>query len=146
MKKFVAGFSLALILVVGAVQAGEEEDISQAVAAAESWLAIVDAGSFAESWDGAATTFQTGISKAQWLQAVGKVRTPIGAVRSRMLMKGNDAPRVAKLAGGDAVVIQFATAFDKLAPTIETVTPFREPDGSWKVSGYYIRPASNLKP
>jgi hypothetical protein len=37
------------------------------------------------------------------------------------------------------VVIQFDTVFDKRPLSTETVTPMREPDGSWKVSGYLIR-------
>lgn len=146
MKKFAAGLTFVLALAASAVAAGEEEDVGQAVAAAQSWLAIVDAGKFGESWDLAATTFQKGITKAKWEQAVGNVRTPIGAVKSRILMKGRDAPRLVNLPVGDAVVIQFATSFEKLAPTIETVTPFREQDGSWKISGYYIKPMVTQAP
>lgn len=76
---------------------------------------------------------------------MGNVRKPIGVAKSRILMKGADAPKLAKLPIGDAVVIQFATAFDKLAPAIGTMTPFREQGGqggTWKVSGYYIEPAA----
>lgn len=146
MNKFAAGLTFVLALAADAVAAGEEEDVGQAVAAAQSWLAIVDAGKFSESWDRAATTFQKGITKAKWEQAVGNVRTPIGAVKSRIVMKGKDAPRLINLPVGDAVVIQFATSFEKLAPTIETVTPFRESDGSWKASGYYIKPMVTLAP
>ena len=142
MKKLCAGLALILTMAVTAAAAGEEEDVSQAVLAAQSWLAIVDAGKFDESWERAATTFQKGITKAKWQQAVGNVRMPIGAVKSRILMAGGGALKVVKLAVGDAVVIQFATSFEKFAPAIETVTPFREQDGSWKVSGYFIKPAS----
>lgn len=141
MNRFLAALVFALTLGSNVAVAGESEDVDQAVAAAQSWLAIVDAGKFGESWDSAATTFQKGITKANWEAAVGNVRVPIGALRSRILMKGTEAPKLIKLAVGDAVVIQFTTAFDKLAPAIEMVTPFREQDGSWRVSGYYIKPA-----
>ena len=146
MKKLAAAMTLVCSLAGVSAWAGEEEDISKAVAAAQSWLTLVDAGKFGESWDRAASTFQKGITKPAWESAVGNVRVPLGPVKSRILMKGDSAPKVAKLAVGDAVVIQFATAFEKLAPTIETVTPFREQDGAWKVSGYYIKPAPNPEP
>ena len=140
MKNIVAGLALVLAFSSVTAMAGEEEDINQAVAAAQAWLTVVDAGKFGESWDNAASTFQKGISKPKWVQAVGNVRAPIGAVKSRILMKDANAPKLAKLPVGDAVVIQFATVFEKLAPALETVTPFREQDGTWRVSGYYIKP------
>ena len=140
MKKFAAGLTFVLAVLANAVTAGEEDDINQAVTAAQSWLTIVDAGKYGESWNRAATTFQKGIAKPKWEQVVGNVRIPIGAVKSRILMKGASAPKMATLPAGDAVVIQFATSFEKLAPAVETVTPYREQDGSWRVSGYYIKP------
>ena len=141
MKKLIVGLTILLTFASASATAGEEEDIQKAVVAAEAWLTLVDQGKFAESWDQAASTMQNGIGKPKWVQAVGNVRTPIGALRSRILMKDADAPKMAKLPVGDAVIIQFTSAFERLAPAIETVTPFRETDGSWKVSGYYIKPA-----
>ena len=140
MKRFATALTIILALNAIPASAGDEEDVSQAVAAAQSWLPIVDAGRFGESWDLASVNFQKGITKSAWIQAVGNVRKPIGPVKSRIMMQGVDAPKVARLPEGTAVIIQFATAFDKLAPAIETVTPYREPDGTWKVAGYYIKP------
>jgi hypothetical protein len=40
---------------------------------------------------------------------------------------------------GDYVVIQYATQFANKDKAVETVVPMRTPDGSWKVSGYFIR-------
>jgi hypothetical protein len=40
---------------------------------------------------------------------------------------------------GEYVVIQFTTSFDGKAVATETVTPMKDPDGHWRVSGYYIR-------
>jgi hypothetical protein len=37
------------------------------------------------------------------------------------------------------VVIQFNTRFENKAAAIETVTPMHEKDGSWRVSGYFIK-------
>ena len=40
---------------------------------------------------------------------------------------------------GEYVVIQFQTIFEHKASAIETVTPSKEKDGAWRVSGYYIK-------
>lgn len=40
---------------------------------------------------------------------------------------------------GEYVVIQFESQFENKAAAIETVTPMRDKDGAWRVSGYYIR-------
>lgn len=141
MKILATALTFVLAFIAPPATAGDAEDVSQAVAAAQSWLPIVDAGRFSESWDLASVNFQKGITKPAWVQAVGNVRKPIGKLKSRIVMQGVDAPKVAKLPEGTAVIIQFATVFDKLAPAIETVTPFCEPDGTWKVAGYYIKPA-----
>lgn len=40
---------------------------------------------------------------------------------------------------GEYVVIQFETSFEKKKSSLETVTPMKEKDGAWRVSGYYIK-------
>lgn len=40
---------------------------------------------------------------------------------------------------GEYVVIQFSTSFDNKQSATEMVVPMKEPDGTWHVSGYYIR-------
>ncbi len=41
--------------------------------------------------------------------------------------------------GGKYVVIQFDTVFEHKASASETVTPMLDPDGVWRVSGYFFR-------
>ena len=40
---------------------------------------------------------------------------------------------------GRYVVIQFDTAFENKASSVETVTPMADPDGAWRVAGYFIK-------
>jgi hypothetical protein len=40
---------------------------------------------------------------------------------------------------GEYVVIQYQTSFANKKASVETVTPMREKDGRWRVSGYFIR-------
>jgi hypothetical protein len=40
---------------------------------------------------------------------------------------------------GQYVIIQFTTSFKNKASATETVTPMLDKDGSWRVSGYFIK-------
>jgi hypothetical protein len=40
---------------------------------------------------------------------------------------------------GEYVVIQYRTSFENKNDAIETVTPMKDTDGTWRVSGYYVK-------
>jgi hypothetical protein len=40
---------------------------------------------------------------------------------------------------GEYVVIQYDTSFAHKASAVETITPMRDGDGQWRVSGYFIK-------
>ena len=107
--------------------------------AALTWLALIDAGNFDNSWDEAADIFQQHIAKAAWASAAANARAPLGAVLSRKLTSARHARTLPGAPDGDYVVLQFATRFEHKADATEFVTPARAKDGSWKVSGYFIK-------
>lgn len=109
-----------------------------AVKAAESWLALADAGAYADSWRQGAALFRAAVTEQGWDQALRAARAPYGAVKARVLVAAQYTRKLPGAPEGDYVVIQYRTEF-AAKPGVETVTPMREADGSWKVSGYYIR-------
>jgi hypothetical protein len=40
---------------------------------------------------------------------------------------------------GQYVIIQYETSFENKKVAVETVTPMLDKDGTWRVSGYYIK-------
>jgi hypothetical protein len=40
---------------------------------------------------------------------------------------------------GEYVVVEYETSFENKKTANETVTPMKDPDGTWRVSGYFIR-------
>ena len=112
---------------------------SQAVEAAKSWLALVDAGSYGRSWESAAGYFKRAIKKDRWEQAASAVREPLGAVVSRSLQSATYTTSLPGAPDGKYVVIQFSSSFENKKTAIETVTPMLDKDGQWRVSGYYIK-------
>ena len=115
------------------------EKEAQAVAAAQNWLALIDDGYYGESWETAATYFKNAISKENWQQTLTAVRQPLGALVSRELSTKNYTQSLPGAPDGEYVVIQFKTSFENKKSAIETVTPLLDSDGTWRVSGYYIK-------
>jgi hypothetical protein len=112
---------------------------SAAIESAQAWLALVDGGSFGQSWDDAATVFKAAITQADWEKAVRAVRTPLGKLVSRKIKSQQYATSLPGAPDGKYVVIQYDTAFENKANAIETITPMLDKDGKWRVSGYYIK-------
>jgi hypothetical protein len=132
---------LGLMLVLAVIQVGNAEDQSQqkAVEAAKKWLAFVDKGEYEKSWETAAAYFKAAVTEKQWEQALTAVRLPLGKVITRKLKSKQYATSLPGAPDGEYVVIQFETSFEKKKSSVETITPLKEKDGSWRVSGYYIK-------
>jgi hypothetical protein len=110
-----------------------------AQSAAEAWLALVDAGNYPQSWSDAAGYFKKAIDQPGWQKALDATRTPLGKMLSRTLKSAKYATSLPGAPDGEYVVIQFDTSFEKKQSAVETVTPMKEPDGTWRVSGYFIK-------
>ncbi|MGB3565135.1 MAG: DUF4019 domain-containing protein, partial [Thermoanaerobaculia bacterium] len=64
---------------------------------------------------------------------------PLGKVLSRKVKSKQYATSLPGAPDGEYVVIQFETSFENKTTAIETVTPMKDEDGKWRVSGYFIR-------
>jgi hypothetical protein len=139
MRRVLSASLLTLCLLIPSVYADEKEEVAKAQRAATAWLALTDGGKYSESWDAAAAPFKAAITKPDWEKAVKSARSPLGALKSRSLKSATFARSLPGAPDGEYVVIQFDTQFANKAAAVETVTPMREKDGSWRVSGYYIK-------
>lgn len=133
----VTGLFCSLILVqpAAADQAAEQ----RAILSSKAWLALVDNGAYAKSWDAAAAYFKGAIKKDRWESMIRGVREPLGKVLSRKVKSAQYATTLPGAPDGHYVVIQYQTSFERKSSAIETVTPMRDQDGKWRVSGYYIK-------
>lgn len=132
----------AAALACAALQARAQDeglDLRPADQAARAWLATVDSGRYGDSWEDAAELFKQTIPKLRWETTVQSVREPLGIVVGRKIRAMNYTRVLPGVPEGEYVVIQFDTRFENRPLSVETVTPMREKDGTWKVSGYFIR-------
>jgi hypothetical protein len=135
---------IAIVLTAAAAMAAGQGDArgpkdKEAIVAAEKWLALVDAGRYGESWEAAARLFKGAVDRETWSRQVGAARGPLGALKSRRVKSTEYRTTVPGGPDGEYVVITFEASYAKKASAIETVTPMKDPDGAWRVSGYYIR-------
>lgn len=107
--------------------------------AARDWLVLIDAGDAAGSWSAAASLFRDAVPQDQWARALASARGPLGPVRTRILHAAHPATELPGAPDGQYVVFEFHTQFERKRTAIETVSPMRDPDGAWRVSGYYVR-------
>ena len=120
-----------------AVFAGDLQE--EAVKAAESWVGLVDVGEYGTSWDQSAELFKAVVSKGKLEQSLNSARKPLGELISRKVISTKYATSLPVAPDGEYVVIQFTTRFTNKKSAIETVTPMKDPDGAWRVSGYYVK-------
>lgn len=106
---------------------------------AEKWLALVDSGKYAESWDEASELFKSAITKEQWQKTLKSTLGPLGKLQSRKLKSAIFAKSLPGAPDGEYVVIQYDSSFENKKSAVETLTPMRDKDGTWRVSGYFIR-------
>ena len=132
-----ASLMVSLVVVAGSSWAQGPEDAAQT--AAETWLELVDNELYEESWAQAAELFKGAVTQEAWRQAASGARKPFGALVSRKLKSRTYTKQLPGAPDGQYVVIQFDAIFENKASAVETVTPMLDPDGTWRVSGYYIR-------
>ncbi len=124
--------------------AAEETAKSEALAAMASWLKTIDEGHYAESWKAASSSFRAAVTEAQWIAALGGVRTPLGKCEGReapSFLHQRQVPTPSgKMQDGDFAIFQFESSYQNLKRARETVTFEKEKDGQWRAAGYYIRP------
>lgn len=110
-----------------------------AKAAAAAWLNLVDASDSRSSWEQASVNFKSAVSSAQWSQALSAVRGPLGQLRQRDHKAVQFTKTLPGAPDGQYVVLQYQSAFQSKASATETVTVALDPDGTWRVVGYFIK-------
>jgi DNA-binding CsgD family transcriptional regulator len=103
------------------------------VAAAQAWLALVDAGNWDASWNATGQAFKALNTAAKWAEVSKSVRTPLGAVKSRALIGAEDVP----VPPYGAWIVKFRTSYANKPNAVETVSLARE-NSEWRVVGVYI--------
>ena len=117
----------------------QDPDASAAQAAARAWLVLTDRVDAQASWNAAGKKFQTAMPVSGWAEALKKTRSPLGALKSRTIFKTTFQKSFPGVPDGEYALIMYTSSYANKADGRETVTLEREPDGKWRVVGYFIR-------
>ena len=137
--KFISAAFLAIAMLGASALAQDTQSVSEAQAAASQWLALVDAGNYSQSWEQAAGLFKASVGKPAWASMAAKVRAPLGVLKSRQIQSSTFTHTLPGAPDGDYVVIKYASRFENRDGAVETITPLRDKDGTWRVSGYFVK-------
>jgi hypothetical protein len=107
--------------------------------AAEKWLALVDGGKDAESWEQMSAPFKKEVSKRKWMATIGEIRKSPGKLVSRKLKSAEYSKELPGAPEGEYVVAKFDTAFERKPAAVETVILVLGQDLIWRVSSYAVK-------
>ncbi len=106
---------------------------SPPVAAARRFLALVDAGDWAGSWNATGKSFRALNSSARWAEVAARVHGPLGPASRRDVISSSYVP-----APPDGLwQVRFRTRFAGKPDAIETLSLVQEGDG-WRVVGLML--------
>lgn len=141
--RYVRALRAVLLLGIGLCFAGQaaaqDPRASLVQETARAWLADTDRGDAAQSWKNAGKRFREAITVDRWAESLKQVRPPLGALSQRGLLATQFRRSIPGAADGDYAIVVFRTTFAKKMDARETLTLEREPDGVWRVIGYFIR-------
>jgi hypothetical protein len=126
---------LALLWVVPALAGPAEDEVATA---AKTWLAVVDAKDYPQSWKDAADLFQQGVSADKWGSMVQSARDRTGPVKSRTFQSAEFTKTLPGVPDGDYSIVSFQTDFETKGASTEVLSLVHE-NGKWKVGGYFIQ-------
>ncbi|HEY1772562.1 MAG TPA: DUF4019 domain-containing protein [Gammaproteobacteria bacterium] len=117
--------------------AADSADSGPAIKAANAWIALVDAGNYAESWKQAAPLFQQQVTESYWEKAAGSVRGPLGKVLKRSAPTARYTTELPDAPTGQYWLVQDTADFEHQPGLTERVTVMQTSSG-WQVIGYHI--------
>jgi hypothetical protein len=130
---------VTMLLGIGAAVEAQQKPEQLAQHSAEAWLALIDSGKYADSWQEASQLFKAHVTKEQWQSALQATRYPLGKKLSHKLKSATYTKTLPGAPDGEYVVIQYDSSFEHKQSAVETVSPMLDKDGKWRVSGYYIK-------
>jgi len=106
--------------------------------AAQGWLVLLDRQDWGRAWETTALAFRGKVPLGSWMDAIPKVREPLGAFQERTPDVAEYKTALQGMPVGEYVTVVFVSKFAN-REVAEVVTTSRESDGRWRVTGYLAR-------
>lgn len=123
--------------------ASNNDPDNSALAAAQAWLGLIDAGKYEESYDAAGQGLYEKVpDKKEWINSLKIIRGSWGPIVSRKETQHLYQPNGIVGLNGECMAISFDTATAKQSSVVEMVI-MRYEDGRWRGVGYTIGSKTN---
>lgn len=106
---------------------------------ARTWVALLDAGNYDESWKRASDQLKKAVSRKKWKTSMTPLRSSLGSPGTRQEKSVELTREVVGAPDAQYAVVEFTTAFANKATATETFTLVWDKDGHWRVSSYAVR-------
>ncbi len=100
---------------------------------------MLDRRDWGTAWEASSAVFRTQVPIAAWMDAIPKLREPLGVLSEREPLEVAFKTALAGRPDGNYVSVAFASKFSNKPDTQEIVTTALEADGRWRVIGYSTR-------
>lgn len=142
LRGFAVFFCTLSILLAGcathsATKAERRADKNEAIAAALSWLKLLDDGDYEEAFEWEAKDFRIVHTQKQFVRYMQARRAPFGRALSRTAVGAVNIHKFVGVPEGNYESIIFKTGFEKKSPTAERVILVKQEVG-WRVIDYRI--------
>jgi outer membrane lipoprotein-sorting protein len=129
MKKLISCMLVALLSSGGAFAQGAKE-VSDARAATESFMKLMDAEEYSAAWNASAESVRNETSKMAWNLLSTAVHLPLGTAKGHSYKSASVKP--------GTITFEYVGNYENSHNVQESVTTVRDKDGVWRVSGYGI--------
>lgn len=135
MRRWISCMAISLSLLSGTVLAADQNTHE----AADRWVQTIDQGNFGQSWKDADAGFQANVSEIQWTQTLQQIAAQTGKMLKREFKSEEVKSDLPGAPAGKFKFVVYQTAFEKAPQVTETVVLIETKDGSWKVTGYFLK-------
>ncbi len=130
--------ALLVTALAGCTSSNPEDAATDGVAAATTWLRLIDSGKYDDAWATSADEIKTVGPKEAFAKMMEQTRAPLGKEVSRAVKDKAYAKDPQNAPPGEYVQIHFDTSFENAKAATELVIVKKQPDGVWKVGQYSV--------
>jgi hypothetical protein len=134
-----AGIFCSLLAATPKALASAEDQIDNGLAASKTWVALIDAGEYDDSYTFGCDAMHDKVPQDRWGIVLKALRAPWGPVVNRSQVSHVYKPNGYEGAEGEFMVITYDTSFQKMDQAIEVVV-LKWEDGKWRGAGYNAGP------
>lgn len=123
---------------LASTEAIDSSQYQQITESALTWLAMIDEGKYAQSWEESDAFVKGQVTAAQWASSIKSARAIFGEIKAREVSTIQPTNELPGLADGEYVTLILSSHFTNKKHVVETVSMSKN-SGEWRLIGYFIR-------